>query len=272
MPAPSGDDAASGGDAGSGAAPAADATVERSGIVVVTIGKVAFTEDEHGRTYTEGGETAAAARSLARLVYKKPRLRPDASESVVQVLSGDPPPAGASGSVKELSELRAGLTGDVDGAASKALLEALATKVSARAFVLVSTTAPQAPIARLIRVDDVPTGVVLRPDAATFTSVPPADPAQDYEWPKVDDAVSALLGPDLPVAVGPRKTPGPSDHIKDGPIPEGPKKDESKPFTESPVFWGIVGGVAALGLTALVVSQTVDTSTGTVHIQGKVLP
>jgi hypothetical protein len=271
-PAPAATDAPAADGPASSAIPAADDTVPRSGVIVVAVGKVTFTEDDHGRTYSEGGEAALASRSLAKLVYKRPKLRPDTSEDVVQILAGDPPPPGARPSLKEIADLRSGLTDDVDSVASKALLEALAGKVAARAFVLVSSVPPKAPTARLVRVDDVPNGVVIRPDSATFTAVPPADATGDYVWPNVDDAVSALLGPELPVAAGPRKPNGPSDHLKDKPVPDGPKKDDSKPLTESPVFWAIVGGVAALGLTAIIVSQTVDTSTGTVHIQGKVLP
>ena len=55
--------------------------------------------------------------------------------------------------------------------------------------------------------------------------------------------------------------------------PSAPKPpDESTSIASKPWFWVIIGGVAALGLTAVIVSQTVDTSSGNVHLQGKVLP
>ena len=242
----------------------------RSGVMVVAVGKVTLTTGDGGPVYTEGGDTVLAARSLAKLIYKRSKLRPDTTEDVVQVLAGDPPPAGSPPSLKELADLRAGLGEDVEGAASKALLLALTDKVKARAFVLVSSVPEKAPTARLVRVDDVEGGPpIARPSAAIFTSIPPTEPGADYAWPNVDDAVGALLGPEVPQPLAPTKAAiAASKAPKTGAVV--PKKDESKPITEKPWFWVIIGGVAALGVTAVVVSQTVNTSTGTVHVQGKV--
>jgi hypothetical protein len=182
-------------------------------------------------------------------------------------LAGDPPPPTSEPSLRELADLRGGLGEDVDGARSRAILLALAQKVTVEAFVLVSYSPPSAPVARLARVDEGEHGtLIVRIDPATFTGVPPTTTDGDYEWPHVDDAVSGLLGPELPKPILPKK----SDTSKLP--PPAPKKDDSKPITQKPWFWGIVGGVAALGVTAVILSQTVNTSSGSVHIQGKVLP
>jgi len=259
-----------------------DVAPARTGVLVVAVGKIAFTEDASGRSYTEGGSTALAARSLAKLIYKRKELRPDASEEIVQTLAGDPPPERSKGVLGELADLRSNLTEDTESAASKALLLALSQKVRARAFVLVGTSVDakeKPPTAKLVRVDDVSEGPPLvRSDAATFAAVAPEEPSTEYKWPNVDDAVTALLGPSLPAPIAPHKVglPGATADAKALPgntgAPAQKKDEKDKPITEKPWFWGVLGGLAAVGVAGLVVSQTVNTSSGTVQIKGKVLP
>lgn len=225
--------------------PDGDAAVARKGVAVVAIGA--------------GDGPLRATRSLARVVYKSPALRPRVDEETVQVLAGGAAPA-EDARLAELSELRAALPADVDTAAAKALLGAVAEKVDARALVLVSVGDDGRALGRLVRLDG-GVGSGVRVDAATFAAAAPADGA-DFTWTGVDDALVAILRTN---EVGPRR-----DLTRAPSAPNLP--DEPQSLVEKPWFWVIVGGVAALGLTAVIVSQTVDTSSGTVHLQGKVLP
>ncbi|MFO0613093.1 MAG: hypothetical protein U0414_10915 [Polyangiaceae bacterium] len=226
----------------------------RRGVAVVALGKISSSDG----VYMEGEAVTRATRSLARVVYKTPKLRPRADEAVVQVLAGGAPTTAPA--IVELADLRAALPTELDTAASKALLEGLARKVDARAFALVSVAPDGVATARLVRLDEVAGELSIRLDPALFTAVAPTAGAPEYVWVGVDTAMVALLGAN---ESGPRAAPAPAPP---------PPPDDGGSIATKPWFWVIVGGVAALGLTAVIVSQTVDTSSGTVHIQGKVLP
>lgn len=224
----------------------ADGKLARKGVAVIAVGV--------------GDPPMKATRSLARVVYKSPALRPRADETTVQVLAGGPAPAGDP-ALAELAELRSALPVDVETAAAKALLQAIAEKIDARALVLVSVGGDGRALGRLVRLDLGGAGSGVRVDDATFASAVPSE-REDFVWTGVDDALSAILRTN---EVGPRR-----DLSKAPSAPNTP--DEPQNLVEKPWFWVVVGGVAALGLTAVIVSQTVDTSSGTVHLQGKVLP
>jgi hypothetical protein len=132
-------------------------------------------------------------------------------------------------------------------------------------MILVSVAPGDSPkaTARLIRIDEAGADVSVRVDPATFGAPAPADASAEYVWTGTDAALLAVLGASAPLT--PRR-----DNVTEPGTPKPP--DDSPGITSKPWFWVIIGGVAALGLTAVIVSQTVDTSTGTVHLQGTVLP
>jgi len=263
----------------------------RAGVAVVAVGPIAFSVDDSGtRKFTSGGEIFTATHSLAKQLYGVPRLRPHADEGTVSTLAGAPVDASSPATLREIAELRGALTGELDGATGHALLESLGRKVDVEGLVVVAATSGGGTSARLVRVDvDADGGVKTHLDGAIFqaTAGPPAtagDPPS-YTWNAT--SIASLLGPP-PTAAAPTPTPttsggevGPrrdalssSKAPAKAPAKAKPKKDEKKSKTifESPWFWVAAGGVAAIGVTALVVSQTVNTQSGNIRIQGKVLP
>jgi hypothetical protein len=256
----------------------------------VAIGPVAFSIDETGaRKLETGREVFSATRALAKQLYAVPRLRPHADEGTVSALAGVPTPADATATLREISELRAGLTPDLESATSRALLESLGRKVDVEGLVVVSTIPGGATQARLLRVEGSPDGgVTTHLEGAIFaaTEGPPAAVGEgpSYSWNAT--SIASLLGP-APAAgpgkgkgpqgaLGPRRDSLPSAKTATAPGKPKPKskadEKKSKNIFESPWFWVAAGGLAAIGVTALVVSQTVDTHSGSVNLQGKVLP
>lgn len=228
----------------------------RRGVAIVALGAVGTAENP------DGGPVLDASLALARVAYQNKKLRPNADEATVQVLAGKPAPKDDP-KLAELAELRAALPAELDTVTAKALLEGLARKVEARGMVLVSVGAEDArATARVVRVDELDGKLEVRLDPALFTASAPTAESPTYTWSSVDTALVALMGTS---EVGPRRDPKATP-----PAPKPP--DESTSIASKPWFWVIIGGVAALGLTAVIVSQTVDTSSGNVHLQGKVLP
>lgn len=228
----------------------------RRGVAIVALGAVGTEERP------DGGPALDASLALARVVYQNKKLRPNADEAMVQVLAGRPAPKDDP-KLTELAELRAALPLELDTVTARALLEGLARKVDARAMVLVSVGGEDArATARVVRVDELDGKLEVRLDPAVFAATGPTAESPRYTWTSVDTALVALMGTG---EVGPRRDPTT--------VPGAPKPpDESTNIASKPWFWVIIGGVAALGVTAIIVSQTVDTSSGTVHLQGKVLP
>ncbi len=262
----------------------------RAGIAVLAIGPVAFSTDETGaRKLETGREVFSATRALAKQLYAVPRLRPHADEGTVSALAGVPTPPDAAAALREISELRASLTPDLESATSRALLESLGRKVDVEGLVVVSAAPGGATQARLLRVEGSPDGgVTTHLEGAIFaaTEGPPATAGEgpSYSWNAT--SIASLLGPPSKAgpgkgqgpegALGPRRDSLPSAKTATAPGKTQPKskadEKKSKNIFESPWFWVAAGGLAAIGVTALVVSQTVDTHSGSVNLQGKVLP
>lgn len=257
----------------------------RAGVAVIAIGPITFAVDDTGaKKVTEGRDLFSATRSLAKQLYGVPRLRPHADEATVSVLSGGLADPGDPPALRELADLRRALSSDLDGAASRALLESLGRKVDVEGLVLVSASSVGTS-ARLVRVVPAADGAVsTHLEGATFlaTEGPPATAGEgpSYSWDAT--SIASLLG--SPPASARAPTPpllGPRRDTRVATQPAAPgkpkaktKKDDKggKTIFESPWFWVAAGGVAAIGVTALVISQTVDTHSGNVHLQGKVLP
>ena len=288
---------------GTVAAGAAAPRSSRAGLAVVAVGKISYSGDAGGRTAREGAELVRATHSLAKQLYSIPRLRPRTDEATVTTLAGGEPPSNAAPALGEVAELRAGLSSDL-GATTRALLESLARRIDVEGIVVVTYSLDRGALAHLFHVDALAGGgLSTRLDGAMFSASEKPSPSQQEPSVFVWDAgsVASLLGP-APTAFEP-SNPGPtSSHAgderpgesvpshaanpplapvrKDASTLPKPKtgaakpddKKKSKTIFESPWFWVAAGAVAAIGVTALVVSQTVDTSTGTIHVQGKVLP
>ena len=171
----------------------------RAGVAVVAIGPVAFSIDETGaRKLETGREVFSATRALAKQLYAVPRLRPHADEGTVSALAGVPTAADAPAALREISELRAGLTPDLESATSRALLESLGRKVDVEGLVVVSTIPGGATQARLLRVEGSPDGgVTTHLEGAIFaaTEGPPAIVGEgpSYSWNAT--SIASLLGP-----------------------------------------------------------------------------
>lgn len=100
------------------------------------------------------GGVRSDAFDLARAVYGS-HLRPANLDEVrARVLAGSPPPANASRDLRELAELRAGVTGE--DAAGRRLLVGLAQQVGAEALIVVKLERAVAPAAAAPEAPDAP--------------------------------------------------------------------------------------------------------------------
>ena len=262
----------------------------RAGVAVVAIGPVAYSIDETGaRKLTSGREVFSATHALAKQLYAVPRLRPHADEATVSTLAGAAIETGAPGALREIAELRASLTTDLDSAATRALLESLGRKVSIEGLVVVSASPGGSTTARLLRVEgSADGGVTTHLEGAIFAASegPPEAGGEERSYSWNATSIASLLGPTpaappgspstgTNAALGPRRDALPgakSAAAAPGKPKQKPDDKKSKTIFESPWFWVAAGGLAAIGVTALVVSQTVDTSSGAVSLKGKVLP
>ena len=211
-----------------------------------------------------GDDASGAARALAHDVYRDAALRPPIDEFTAKLLTGDATAeANAKGKLKELADIRAALPRAGSEVATRRLLASLGTELGA-VFVVAVTLDAGRPLARAIR-----SASAAYEGAPLAGLVDTAAGGPSFTWPGATTTLAALLPP----SAAPRK---PSAVPSPGPLAPAktpPKKDakEDKPFWASPWFWGTVGGVAAVGITVFVLSKTTS-STGTVHIDGKVGP
>ncbi|WP_437673253.1 hypothetical protein [Sorangium sp. So ce131] len=220
-------------------------------------------------------ESAEAARSLARVVYRDPALRPPIDEAAAQALAGEPPPPDAPASVKELAEVRrsAGRAGSEPVA--RGLLASLGAGAGAALVVAVST-AQGHPVARVLHVAGAryaPLELGATLQRAADGAAAPA--ATTIDWPGAGAAIRALLpadggaparsaegGPVRPLATAAPPTPAGAP----------PAQSERRSVWSSPWFWGPLAGVAATGLAVLVLAQTGASDGDTVHLKGRIAP
>jgi hypothetical protein len=218
---------------------------------------------------------------LARAVYNS-SLRPRALDELrARILAGEPAPQTATNELRELAELRAGITG-VD-AASRRLLAALGEQVRAEALLVVfrggapaeerpadsgvDAGAPIAPpsgseqaagqpkvVARLFLVG---TGEI---DAARYEPEP--DPAAPWRA-----TVASLSGRFPPPQAGAAPGGGASTaELGRPPPPTLPAESrEKKPFYKSPWLWAALGAAALVGGFVFLASQ--DNSDDPIHLQ-----
>ncbi len=231
----------------------------------------------------------AAAWALAKDVYARDALRPvGLDEARARVLVGDPAPADAPRTTKDLADERAAIHGD-DGA-SRALLTTIASQLNVRALVVVEASGAGEASARVFLVDSQTFDAArYAPDAATLPSLvvdagapTSAAAASDGGMTASSDAGAPSLAPLSPPpplhwsgmvaslertfaapVVTPESVSAPALATSALP-PEKAKHEGSHPFYTSPWFWGAVGA-AVFGGTA-VYFATRDNSTSTIHL------
>lgn len=230
------------------------------------------------------GDAREEAFALARAIYGS-RLRPVTLDEVrARVLAGDPPPPNGSRELRELAELRAGVTGE--DAAGRRLLAGLAQQVGAEALLVVkverapaaaptpsppAASPPAAPppagdppaagnaaaaptvIARLFLTQ---TGEF---DAARYSPEP--DSSGVAAWRSTVASLEARFPP-------PSRAVGPAAASRPAPATLRPDEQKSAPFYASGWFWGAVGAAALLGGAFYLASQ--DTSSDPIHLQMRV--
>lgn len=242
------------------------------------------------------GPARDEAFALARAIYGS-RLRPTMLDEVrARVLAGAPPPANASRELRELAELRAGVTGE--DAAGRRLLSGLAQQVGAQALLVVKVepSAAQPPIVAPPRppsTDDAgvasdagagvgnaesdagsaPGNVPVAPtvvarlfladsgdfDAARYSSEAGLQGAA--AWKSTVTSLEARF-PATSRTVGPGTATAPA------PAKLRPEDEKSTPFYASAWFWGALGGAALLGAGFYFASR--DTSDRPIHLQMRV--
>lgn len=240
------------------------------------------------------GPSRDEAFALARAVYGS-RLRPHALDEVrARVLAGAPPPANASRELRELAEVRAGITTGED-AAGRRLLTGLAQQVGAEALLVVrvdrAVAPPPAPAGPPAAADDA--GTVSNPadagapDAASATgNLPPtstvvarlflADPgeldaARYSPEPGLEGAAawqSTVTSLEARFPALSRPAALPTAALSPTPTRIQKEDDKSSPFYTSGWFWGAVGGAALLGAAFYFASR--DTGSDPIHLQVRV--
>lgn len=234
------------------------------------------------------GNARDDAFDLARALYGT-RLRPTTLDEVrARVLAGAPPPANASRELRELAELRAGVTGE--DAAGRRLLTGLAQQVGAQALIVVKVerqAAPSAPPAPAPPSADggapettdsgapEPAGGNAAPTSSVVARVFLADSgefdaARYQPEPGLKGAAAwtstvASLEARFPQ---PSRTVGPTAATAPTPVKMRPEGEKSAPFYASAWFWGALGGAALLGGAFYFASR--DTSSDPIHLQMRV--
>jgi hypothetical protein len=237
------------------------------------------------------GPARDEAFALARAIYGS-RLRPTALDEVrARVLAGAAPPPNASRELRELAEVRAGIT--TEDAAGRRLLTGLAQQVGAQALLVVrveraaAPAAPSAPAGPPAAGDagaDVPADGGAASGSATGNALPPTtvvarlfltdsadfDAARYAPEPGLDGpaawktTVTSLEArfPSVSRAVGPNSATAPA------PVKIPAEDEKSSPFYASGWFWGAVAGAALLG--GAFYFATRDTGADPIHLQLKV--
>ena len=191
--------------------------------------------------------TRDEAFTLGRAVYAS-KLRPASLDDAhAKILAGDPAKDDATKELKELAELRAGISGE--DAASKRLLAGIAKDLSVDAILFLTKDAPKesdagatAPVAHLFLTES---GEI---DAARYLPEPGVEGA--LAWRATVASLERRFAREAAPALATKPTPPPV---------------ESAPFYKSGWFWGAVGAAALAGGAFYLLSR--DTSTDSIHLQ-----
>jgi hypothetical protein len=232
----------------------------------------------------DGAKDAAAP--LARAVYSRPSLRPDASldESRAHVLLGDAPPP----QLVDLGSTRAAIHGD--DAPSKQLLTNVAADFHLRGVVVVSCApsdaapstwsgaASSAPDPNGAAKDEAPKTAPCNPIGRLFLATNGKTPAHFEADPIHPDLILDVTQPvtwnaavlELDAQFGqyaPAPKPAPAGAISAVPTKDSVKKSPHY-FYESPWFWGALGAAAFAGTAVFLATR--DSGGDTIHLQMQV--
>ncbi|MDI1484586.1 hypothetical protein [Polyangium sp. y55x31] len=208
-----------------------------------------------------GSGVEAAAKPLAREIYRDEALRPGLDDRAARVLAGEVVAPDAPAKERELAEVRSALTTN-DDAPSRRLLASLGAEQKAEIVVAVSMAGDR-PVARVLRVgtaryESIELGPTIeRNDAGEIR----------YTWPGATTTLRKLVivpQAAAPAPIAPKQTPS-----KALAKPEEPAR---KPFYKSAWFWGPVGAIVAAGAAVLITSKVTEDSTGMVRLKGQVAP
>jgi hypothetical protein len=191
--------------------------------------------------------SAAVAWPLALLVYQNGGLRPPKLDDAhARALCGEPPPAQAPADVRELSDTVSALSNG--GAAARAILSDIATRLGVRALVVVNREEGHA------------TARVFLPeshdyDAATYSP----DAGTDAAWTVAARSLArTYAAPPVPM-----RHPAPALATSETPSPVD--SSAPRPFYTSPWFWGALGVAACTAGGVYLLSR--DTGPSTIHLQ-----
>lgn len=239
------------------------------------------------------GAARDEAFALARAVYGS-SLRPrQLDELRARILAGDPAPPSATKDIRELAELRAGVTGE--DAASRRLLASIAQQLGVQALLVVSR-AP-APVEQRETKDEsapvtvdggaasvTPSGPFVASDAGATPPVAQASAPRalvsarlfladtgEFDAARYEPNDSGWRG--TVTSLTGRFPPPPAPVAAQAQHPMAPPKlpsegKESRPFYMSPWLWGAVGAAALVGGFFFFAAQ--DTSDDPIHLQMRV--
>ena len=200
------------------------------------------------------GDATSHARSLARAVYAERALKPSINEVVAAVLAGGDAPEDRPVEV-ELAQTVASLASVPDDARRR-LATSLARQYGAERVVLVELV-EGGPRARVV-------------EGNRYLSVTLAPRRDEDRW-RWDDAVAMLRGLSLGTpAPGPRKKPAKKRKPVPAPATSTAADEEESTLLTSPWFWTGLGVVTTVGVTVIVLSQTVFKDEESVTLQGQV--
>jgi hypothetical protein len=215
-------------------------------------------------------EARAPAKTLARLVYRDPQLRPNFDEKMARALMGKADP-GEDAAAKQRAEVASVVQSlaTSDEAVRRRLLASTGKELGVSHMVLVEVDA-SGPRARVLRVSEQRfLGVTLAPKALEGGA---------SDW---NDSVVLLRGLARTEPVGTQRAAKPKKNKnvkpkKNGHAQNGASKtepaDDGVNLLTSPWFWGGLGVVVSVGVTVLVLSQTVFKDPDTVGLEGRVSP
>jgi hypothetical protein len=212
-----------------------------------------------------GQGTTAAAKPLAREVYRDEALRPALDDTTARVLTGDPPPEGAPQNLRDLADIRSTLPPSPEDAAGRRLLASLGAEQKAEIVIAVSMVGERT-VARVLRVDSARYEPIELGPTVERTETGEAR----FSWPGVTTTLRKLVTPP-PAPAPPKATAsGPIAPRKVEPTP--PPKAPERAWYASPWFWGPVGAVVVVGAAILIASQVTANDPSTVHLTGRVAP
>ena len=238
--------------------------------LVMTLASSLRADERRGAAViAKAGEALAAAKALARAAYREPALRPELNEKTVRIAAGETPSAvyGEEPVPEQqaaLARVRQAALDATDPAIGTHLLSAVGRDLGV-ALVVVVETGESGPAARVLEVEDghyLP--MVLSPKVR--------EPAAEGALPELDwsDAVAVLKGlaPAHQHTHAAPKKPQPAAAPTQPPSKEKGKSEIN--LLKSPWFWGGLAAVVAVGVTVLVLSQTVLNQPDKVTLDGHI--